>query len=149
MWRSYIYEILGARGGEFCGPAWRSQYSDSEQSGDQFLVGVRYSVPIQTIPRASLLYCIYQVIPWGKAARAWRWQPPPSSAEVKKSRAVPLLPFQTFMVVNIKTSLVGYVWYQAPRRQRKQFLLKHVPTIRQTTLCHIPEETTNNIKYKG
>ena len=36
----------------------------------------------------SLLYNMYQVIPRGKAASAWRWPPTLSSAEVKKSRAV-------------------------------------------------------------
>jgi hypothetical protein len=32
----------------------------------------------------SLLYNGYRVIPGGKAAVAWRWPPPPSSAEVKE-----------------------------------------------------------------
>ena len=32
----------------------------------------------------SLLYNGYRVFPWGKEARAWRWPPTPSSAEVKE-----------------------------------------------------------------
>jgi hypothetical protein len=32
----------------------------------------------------SLLYNGYRIIPGGKAAAAWRWPPPPSSAEVKE-----------------------------------------------------------------
>ena len=97
---------MGACGGECCGPAWRSQYSDSEQSGDQLLVGVRYCVPIQTSPMAhpaSYTMCI-RLFLGVKQLRLGVDKPPPSSAEVKKSRAVPLLPCQTFMVVNIKRS---------------------------------------------
>ena len=85
----HIYEILGARGGEYCGPAWHSQYSNSEQSGDQLLVGVRYSVPIQTGPGAhpaSYTMCT-RLFPGVKQLGLGVAHPPPSRAEVKKTRA--------------------------------------------------------------
>jgi hypothetical protein len=36
----------------------------------------------------SLLYSVYRVFPVGKAARAWRWPPTPSSVEVKERVAL-------------------------------------------------------------
>ena len=45
---------------------------------------------------SSLLHSGYWIILGSKAAEAWRWQPTPTSAELK-STAVPILPRRAYM----------------------------------------------------
>ena len=59
---------------------------------DRIPVGARFSEPAQSGP-PSLLYNAYRVFPGGKERPRRDADPsPPSSAVVKKSRAIPLLP---------------------------------------------------------
>jgi len=66
----------------------------------------------------SLLYHRYRVFPGGKEAKAWRWPPTPSSAEVKrKSRAISLLPSgPSWPVVVWTLPLPCRQWFPSARR---------------------------------
>ena len=72
------------------GSRWRSQYSDSIRagsSGDQIPAGERLFAPVQTGPGVLPTSCT------SKSGLGVGFNhPPPSSAVVKKSRAIPILP---------------------------------------------------------
>jgi hypothetical protein len=65
-----------------------SRYSDwlrAGRSGDRIPVGTRFSAPVQTGPGAHPASSTMGTgSSGGKAARAWRWPPTPSSSEVKE-----------------------------------------------------------------
>ena len=142
MWRSYIYEILGARGGEYCGPAWHSQYRDSEQSGDQLLVGVRYSIPIQTSPGAhpaSYTTCT-RLFPRVKRLGLGVDHPPPLALKLKRVELYSPSRHSRWWILR----LVLWDMISGTKKAKEAVSSEtHVPTIR--LWCHIPEETTNNI----
>jgi hypothetical protein len=55
----------------------RSQYSDSLRAGRSSGGKIFRTRPDRPWVPPSLLYNGYRVIPWGKAAGAWRWSPTP------------------------------------------------------------------------
>ena len=77
----YLNVLLSYRGPRQC-----NRYSDSlraGRSGDQILVGVRFSTPIQIGPRAHM----------GTGPLSWHWPPTPIQCRgQRKTRAIPLLP---------------------------------------------------------
>ena len=82
-----------------CGPRYLSRYSDllrAGTSGDRIPVVDEIFCDCLYRPWSppSLLYNGYRVFPGGKAAGAWRWPSPPSSAAVKERvELYPCLPY--------------------------------------------------------
>ena len=64
---------------------WYSNLLQAGWSGDRILVGgeIFRICPDRPWGPCDLLYNGYRVFPRGKASRAWRWPPTPSSVEVK------------------------------------------------------------------
>ena len=71
------------------GPGYHSRYSDSLRAGrswDRIPAGARFSVPVQTGPRAHPASCTVGTGSYPEVERSGRGvdHPPPSSAEVKE-----------------------------------------------------------------